>query len=203
MRNKENILYKEISWIVIKWKQIWQKIGFPTANIKIDKDVVEKWTYRINWIVDWKVMKWAWVFLGKTNIFEAHFIDFKWNLYGKNIKIIIFYKIRENINFQDIEELKKEIKKDIDYIKKNPDYVLTFWTFDEIHLWHQFYLEKAKKYWDKLVTIVAKEENVEKFKWHKTKYSEEDRLKKIRSIGISDIVHIWKTENPLKWLELY
>ena len=204
MRNKKNTFYKEIIWEVIKWKQIWRTIGFPTANIKLDPDfILEEWTYRINWIINWKIYSWAWVFLWKDNIFEAHFVDYNWDLYNKKINVIIFYKIRDNIKFDNIDNLKKEIVKDLEYIKDNPDYILTFWTFDTFHLWHQFYLEQAKKYWDILVTIVAKSKNVEKFKWHKPKFGEKDRLEIIREVDISDIVHLWDTNNPLKWLELY
>ncbi len=203
MRNKKNIFYSKIHWNVVKWNQVWKSIGFPTANLKLKSDIsIETWTYRINWIIDDKVYMWAWVFLW-NNIFEAHFIDYKWNLYGKKISIIIFYKIRENVKFDDIDSLKKEIEKDLNYIKNNQDYVLSFWTFDKLHLWHKFYLEQAKRYWDKLVTIVAKSKNVEKFKWKKPKLSEKDRLEAIRKSNISDIVHIWDTNNPLKWLDLY
>jgi FAD synthase len=204
MRNKQNIFYEKITWKVIKGKQVWTSIGFPTANIEFDSNIkLEEGTYRINWIIDSKVFKWAWVFLWKNNVFEAHFMNYKWNLYGKKITIIIFYKIRDNIKFNNLDELKKEISQDLEYVKKNPDYILTFWTFDTFHLWHQFYLERSKLYWDKLVTIVAKWENVQKFKWHKPKLSEKNRLETVRKTWISDIVHLWDTINPLKWLELY
>ena len=204
MRNKKNIFYCKINWEVIKWKQVWRTIGFPTANIEFDSSLLlEKWTYKINWIIDWKIFPWAWVFLWETNIFEAHFMDYNWDLYWKKISVIIFYKIRDNIKFDNLDDLKVEIKKDLEYIKKNPDYVLSFWTFDTFHLGHQFYLEQAKSYWDKLVTIVAKSKNVEKFKWHKPKFSEKNRLKMLRKAEISDIVHLWDTNNPLKWLDLY
>jgi FAD synthase len=204
MRNKENTFYTKIEWEVIKWEQIWRSMGFPTANIKFDSSLIlEEWTYKVNWIIDWKVIAWAWVFLWKDNVFEVHFIDFKWDLYWKRISVVILYKIRDNIKFDDMEELKQEIKKDIEYIKKNPDYVLTFWAFDVIHLWHQFYLEQAKTYWDRLVTIIAKSKNIEKFKWHKALYSEKHRHKELRKTEFSDIVHLWDTSNPLKWLDLY
>jgi FAD synthase len=35
-------------------------------------------------------------------------------------------KIRENQKFDDLDSLKNQIKKDIAYVKQNPDYVLTF-----------------------------------------------------------------------------
>lgn len=204
MRNKKNIFYCRIVWEVIKWKQIWRTIDFPTANIKFDPSIrLEEWTYRINWIADNKVYPWAWVFLWKDDIFEAHFIGYNWDLYWKVIDVIILYKIRDNIIFDNLEDLKQEIKKDLEYIKSNPDYILTFGTFDTFHLWHQFYLEQAKIYWDKLVTIIAKSENVEKFKWSTPKFDEKERLRVVRKVGISDIVHIWDTANPLKWLDLY
>ena len=204
MRNKENTFYIKIKWVVNKWKQIWRTIGFPTANFKFDSDIIlEEWTFKINWIIDNKVYSWAWVFLWKDNLFEAHFIDYSWDLYWKKIEVIIFYKIRDNIAFSSLEELKTEIKNDLDYIKSNPDHVLTFGTFDTFHLWHQFYLEQSKLYWDKLVTIVAKSSNVKKFKWKKPKFDELKRVEMIKKSWIPDIIELWDSDNPLKWIELY
>jgi FAD synthase len=48
------------------------------------------------------------------------------DLYGEEIEIVTLYKIRENIKFKSINDLKQQIKKDIKKIRKTIDYVITF-----------------------------------------------------------------------------
>jgi len=83
------------------------------------------------------------------------------------------------------------------------DTVLTFWTFDYVHPGHEYYLSKAKSYWDKLVTIISTNENVKKFKWKYPLDDENIRQKNIQKLGISDEVIIWNWSNPFIWLNIY
>jgi riboflavin kinase/FMN adenylyltransferase len=50
---------------------------------------------------------------GKNELLELHILDFSENLYGKNLEIEILDKIRDEQNFGSLEELKEQIKKDI------------------------------------------------------------------------------------------
>ena len=86
---------------------------------------------------------------------------------------------------------------------KNKIVVLTFWTFDILHSWHEYYLNNAKKYWNFLVTIIWTNKNVEKIKWKKPINNQNIRKENLEKLMISDVVEIWDEENPLKWIDIY
>ena len=67
---------------------------------------------------------------------------------------------------------------------------MTFGTFDLVHPWHIFFLQQAKSYGDKLVTIIARDSNVTKFKWRTPLKSEQERLADIVELHIADIVEL-------------
>lgn len=196
-------MYQIIKWTVIKWKTLWSKLWFPTANIELKNKNIEDWTYKLNWVIDGKICAWAGVYLKEKWLFEAHFFDFASDIYWKEIEIALLYKIRENKKFDSLEELKDQIQKDIDFIKSNNDYVVTFGTFDIVHPGHEFYLNNAKKYWDKLITIVARDKNVEKLKHITPLHDEQTRLENIKKLWVSDIVLLWDLNDPLKVIKEY
>lgn len=59
-------------------------------------------------------------------------------------------------------------------------------TFDTIHPGHLFYLSEAKKYGDRLVVVVARDDTSESFKGKKPKHSERERLEAVRMLNIVD-----------------
>ena len=59
-------------------------------------------------------------------------------------------------------------------------------TFDIIHPGHLFYLSEAKKYGDKLVVVVARDNTSEKFKGRKPMHNERERLEAVRTLKIVD-----------------
>lgn len=196
-------MIKIIHWEVIKWKQLWRKIWFPTANLLYNKNDIEDATYKINIIVDWILYNWAWVYRKNLKLFEAHILNFDKDIYWKNIEIIILEKIRDNIKINSLDELKILIESDIIKINNIKNTVLTFWTFDTIHKWHIHFLNQAKKYWDKLITILATDKNVKKIKWKKTLYNLEQRVSDLNNFNISDKIIWWDETNHLKWLDIY
>jgi FAD synthetase len=66
--------------------------------------------------------------------------------------------------------------------------VLTFGTFDRLHPWHEYYLNEAKKYWNYLVTIVARDSTVLRVKGRNSVYDEQIRLSNLQSTWWSDEV---------------
>lgn len=196
-------MIKIIKWIVIKWKQIWRTIWFNTANIKYSKKDISDWVYKINIIIDSKLYHWAWCYRKYIETFESHIFDFESDIYWKKIEIIILKKIRKNKKTESFNELKELIENDIKIIKNLKFNVLTFWTFDLVHEWHNYFLNEAKKYSDKLITIVATDKNIEKFKWKKPLYNQKERIFQLKNLKISDEVIGWDEKNPLKWIGIY
>jgi glycerol-3-phosphate cytidylyltransferase len=63
----------------------------------------------------------------------------------------------------------------------NKKIVLTYWTFDNFHIWHLNILKRAKEYWDYLIVWLSSDEfNLKKHK--KCVYSYEERKSIISSI---------------------
>ena len=109
----------QITGKVIKGKSLGKRISSPTANIDIGN----------------KKFCFAGVFLGKTQInkieyfciinfgpkptfddleqsLEAHILDYDGNIYDEALSIEFLCKIRDQIKFKSIEELKNQINKD-------------------------------------------------------------------------------------------
>ncbi len=59
-------------------------------------------------------------------------------------------------------------------------------TFDTIHPGHLYYLSEAKKYGDKLIVVVARDETSKEFKGRKPFHNEKERLEAVRMLNIVD-----------------
>ena len=81
--------------------------------------------------------------------------------------------------------------------------VMTFGSFDVVHPWHIYYLSEAKKYGDQMITIVARNTTIVKFKWKKPLFDEEKRLNDIKRLNISDIVELWHETDMLHAIKKY
>lgn len=111
---------------VIKGNSLGKKLGFPTANINIASNIViPKYGVYYGTCEIEKNIYHAGINIGikpsvENNYFavEAFLIDFDENIYGKNIKINLEKYLREEIKFDTIEELIKQMQEDIKYIKK-------------------------------------------------------------------------------------
>jgi len=68
--------------------------------------------------------------------------------------------------------------------------VLTFWTFDIVHPGHVYFLQQAKAHGDKLVTIIARDQNVAKFKGKAPLHHEKKRMQDIKDLNIADLVEL-------------
>ncbi|NQU17585.1 MAG: bifunctional riboflavin kinase/FAD synthetase [Candidatus Saganbacteria bacterium] len=111
----------QISGKVIKGSGRGRKLGFPTVNLKLDKDklipshgIYAAWTE-----IKGKRYKVA-VNIGARPSFgigevlvEGHIIGFSGNLYRKHIVLNLVKKLREEKHFSDIAKLVAQIKKDV------------------------------------------------------------------------------------------
>ncbi len=197
-------MFHKFSWPVTWGKKLGRTIDFPTANISLKKEAwISDGTYCINWNIDGKIYRWVGVYREKLELFEAHFFDFDNDIYTKNIEVSVYFKIRENMHFESIWELKKQIQKDVDFAKNTKHNVLTFGTFDILHPGHEHYLNSAKMYGNRLITIVARASNRKKITGHVPRNSLEKRAEALGVLDISDIVEKGSEDTPLVWLEKY
>ncbi len=73
---------------------------------------------------------------------------------------------------------------------------MTFGTFDRFHPGHEFYLSEAHKKWEKMLTVIARDETVQRIKWKPPRDNEETRLKNIIASGLADGVVLWSLSDP-------
>ena len=114
----------EIIGKVIKGSQRGRKIGFPTCNILLKKYVLPKFgVYAVNVKINNLSKKgianvgYRPTFNGKKLLLEVNIFGIKKNLYNKNINVIFNKFIRPEKKFNNIIELKNQIKKDIKQAK--------------------------------------------------------------------------------------
>ncbi len=114
---------------VVKDRGVGKKLGFPTANITLQKErqPLKNGVYKGRVIVD-DIERLAVINYGARPTFnqdnivlEAHILDFEGNLYDKEITVIFDGFIREIITFKSEEELKLQLKKDVENVKKYYD----------------------------------------------------------------------------------
>ena len=115
---------------IIKGKGLGKQLGFPTANIQIKEDyklIPKQGSYVVSALIDNQCI------YGMLNIgmnptvngekesIEVHFFNFNQDIYNKNIQISLLYRLRNEIKFNSVEALKKQLSKDqqtsLNYIK--------------------------------------------------------------------------------------
>ena len=106
---------------VLKGDKRGRTIGFPTINQKYPQELVKiKFgVYKTKVLVDGKEYDGV-TDIGLRPTYETDYVisetfikDFSGDLYGKEVKIIPLKFIREEMKFSSLEELKKQIQKDI------------------------------------------------------------------------------------------
>ena len=116
----------KLSGEVIHSKKLGRTIGFPTANISINKNMIipKVGIYATKVYVNGKI------YYGATNIgynptvngdnlsIETNILNFDEDIYGKVITIEFLERIRDEKKFNGIEELKSQLQKDTNYVCK-------------------------------------------------------------------------------------
>ena len=126
IKKANNLLNRkwEIIGKVIKGSQRGRKIGFPTCNILLKQYVIPKFgVYAVNVKINNISKKgianvgYRPTFNGKKLLLEVNIFGIKKNLYNKNINVVFNKFIRPEKKFNNIIELKNQIKKDIKQAK--------------------------------------------------------------------------------------
>lgn len=108
---------------VIEGAQLGRELGFPTANLKYPKNIVKlphgvykSKVFDMPSVLNWGIKP---TVEGKEEILEVHIPNFNGDLYGKDLDITILKKLRDEKKFNSLDELKTQIKKDVNECLKS------------------------------------------------------------------------------------
>ena len=113
-----------ISGKVVEGEKIGSTIGYPTANIQYNNDLIipKDGVYKTETYVNGNTYLSATsignnpTFNGSKKTIETFIIDFGEDIYNKYIKVSFLKFIRDQKKFNDVESLKKHMSDDINYI---------------------------------------------------------------------------------------
>ncbi|MFJ5757735.1 3,4-dihydroxy-2-butanone-4-phosphate synthase [Neobacillus sp. NPDC093182] len=113
--------------MVINGRKLGRSIGFPTANLNPQEQIVDlfKGVYGVKVYIEGQE------FIGVMNVgsrptfnengesihYEVHILDFDQDLYWKNIEVKVCFYLRNEISFPSISNLVSQINKDIKSVK--------------------------------------------------------------------------------------
>ncbi len=106
---------------ITKGKQLGRTLGFPTINIKLKNRAVPingifcvkvKFENGDNYLGAASIGTRPTV-NGKTNILEVFILDFNKQVYGLNVEVLFYHKLRNEVKFGSLSELKQKINDDV------------------------------------------------------------------------------------------
>lgn len=113
---------------VVKGDQRGRNLGFPTANLAIPQGLLvpSDGVYAVH-VVDSSGTKFNGVanignnptFTRQTRRIEIHIFDFDRVIYGEQLQVQFLDRIRAEIAFKSIEQLKQQMTNDINFARKN------------------------------------------------------------------------------------
>ena len=110
-----------------KGRQLGTKIGFPTANLDINNYILAKpgvYAVKVKKKKSSKYIRgianlgYRPTFNGKKILLEVHLFNFSENLYNKYLKVEFLKFIRVEKKFKNVDQLRKQIKVDLEIAKK-------------------------------------------------------------------------------------
>ena len=117
-----------IQGIVKKGRQVGKKIGFPTCNIDIKDYVLAKpGVYAVkvlrknstSYLKGIANLGYRPTFNQRKILLEVHLFNFSGNLYNKLLSVEFLKFIRKEKKFKNVNQLRAQIKKDLNIAKKN------------------------------------------------------------------------------------
>jgi len=117
--------YYEIEGEVVKGIQRGKALGFPTANIQTENEILPRGVFLTE--VEAREEKYpSLTNIGKRPTFhhnelnvESYLIDFSSDIYGERVKIKFLKKIRDEIRFASPEALRRQIASDLETARKS------------------------------------------------------------------------------------
>lgn len=123
--------FYHLSGNVVSGKRLGTKIGFPTANVKIEEDyklIPKDGVYAVTIEIDKQQYKGMLnigkkpTVDGKTRTIEVNIFDFDSEIYNHEIKLCFIDRLRDEQKFDNIEKLKTQLETD----KQNALRILSF-----------------------------------------------------------------------------
>ena len=112
---------------VVKGKQNGHQLGYPTLNLKL----LDNYVIPQNGVYITKTKVGHGIYYSMTNvgthptidevnkpIVESYLIDFNENIYNKNVRVYFIKKLRDEIKFSSLEELKNTLKSNEEEVKR-------------------------------------------------------------------------------------
>lgn len=106
---------------VVRGLQNGRKMGIPTANVECDNIVLPKdGVYAGITHIDGNAMKSVVnvgnnpTFMAKNTTVESHILDFDEDIYGKCVRVDFVQRLRDDMKFDGMESLKRQINSDIE-----------------------------------------------------------------------------------------
>lgn len=113
--------YHTISGTVVHGREIGKTIGFPTANISSDNELIPRdGVYAVMVSVDGGMVKGACniglnpTVAGGARTIEVFLLDFSGEIYGKSISLCFVQRLRDVMKFADVSALKYAIQQDVE-----------------------------------------------------------------------------------------
>ncbi len=113
----------EIEGSVIKGRARGKALGFPTANIETENEIIPPGVFISTAWIDSKSFPSLTnvgnrpTFHQKETIIESFIINLNRNLYGEKIRVNFIKKIRDEMKFKTPDDLSQQIKKDLEKAK--------------------------------------------------------------------------------------
>lgn len=129
--NKDLSRYYSIKSKVIHGKKFGSSVGIPTANLNINTGYIipHQGVYVTKIKIKDQIYK-SVTSVGKNLSFNEDFVsvetnifDFDGDIYDDTIRLYFIYRIRDMLNFNDKDDLVKQIRSDINFAKNFEDYL--------------------------------------------------------------------------------
>lgn len=106
---------------VIPGRQLGRKLGFPTANLELEAEQLPPiGVYAVRALLNDRLLPGVANLghrptvdgTGTTRHFEVHLFDFSGDIYGETMEVRFVQRLREELRFETIEQLKEQIARD-------------------------------------------------------------------------------------------
>lgn len=110
-----------INGVVVQGKQLGRTINFPTANIQPNESyklIPANGVYAVSSQIDDKTIYGMMnigtrpTVNGDSTTIEVHYHDFSTDLYGKQLKVCLHHRMRDETKFDSFDALKQQLEKD-------------------------------------------------------------------------------------------